>query len=897
MPLWLRRWFVRLGATLSGRRARDVREEHRLHLDLLEQDNLARGMSPELARDAARRTFGNAALLEETSHDLFSFRLVEDLVQDLRYALREVRRSASFTCVAVFSLAIGIGVVTATFAVTDAFMLRGLPVHDPDRLIAFSTSTSRSWATWSYPAFVAWRRSHDGLFEVAAGSDPFPVELPHDGGVAREARVSAVSDNYFRVIGVDLALGRSFTPDEGRPDGPDAVAVISEAFWTRWFGGLPDALGRTIELNGARYQIVGVTRKGFTGHVVGYPCDVWVPLARGPVLLHSPALLSDRWGGPRWLRVVGRLAPGVTLARAAAAAEIVRGRFTAQEAAALGTTRPDVVRDLTLKLVVLTANTGYAPERSRYAWPLLLLSGITALVFLVACSNFSSLMLARSEVRRPETAIRLALGGGMWRLARQAATECLLLAGAAAVGGALVARWATTMLLKEFAVMIVPITLDPGWDTRTLGFMAGCIGVAIVCGLWPWTRTSRSATLTAVCQSFDPNSRTHRAMAGRLTLVLQLTLCAILLIGAGLLLRTVVNLRSQDLGFDRNVLLVSLAPGQAGYSEPASAMLMQRIRDRLSALKGIQAVGISGQELLNPTNYWVDTTQQLTTDRGAVLARQQWTSAPVGPGFFAAVGMKVVRGRGFTDRDIESPAGVAVINSALARFLFGAQDPIGRGLRQGRRGPLQTVIGVVNNARQVSPRDRDVGVVYLPLRNSTRVVLAVRTATDPAAATSMVEHQLGAIAGDVPIEKIRTIAQVLDDGIAQERLMSAIAIMLGALVVLIGCVGLYALMAYDVARRAREMGIRLALGATKGRVIALVLRDSLLLLVPALAAGVPLGVASIRPLSSQLYEVRPFDPWTLIGVTVLLVGVTLLATLRPARAASRIDPIILLRAE
>ena len=295
------------------------------------------------------------------------------------------------------------------------------------------------------------------------------------------------------------------------------------------------------------------------------------------------------------------------------------------------------------------------------------------------------------------------------------------------------------------------------------------------------------------------------------------------------------------------------------------------------------------------TNYWVDGSQQLTTDRGAVVPGARWTFAAVAPGFFEAVGMSLTAGRAFADRDAHPAADVVVINRSLATFLFAEESPIGRRIRMNPRGQMQQVIGVVNDAKQVSPRDRAMGVVYLPLRGLARVVLAIRTADPPAAAVPMVRHQLGAIAGDLPIEKVRTIAEVLEGAIAQERLMSGISLILAALVIAIGCVGLHALMLYDVAQRTRELGIRLALGATSTRVMAMVLRDSAALVVPGLAVGVPLGIAASRPLSSQLYGVETNDPWTLASVALLLSVVTLLATLRPAQTASRIDPIALLR--
>jgi len=506
-------------------------------------------------------------------------------------------------------------------------------------------------------------------------------------------------------------------------------------------------------------------------------------------------------------------------------------------------------------------------------------------------------MLGRSEARLKEFVIRLALGGRRWRLIRQSATECVILACLAGALGLLLAHWAASVALRQFATMIRPVEFALEFDARVLGFAAACVAVVIMFGLWPCTRPARSASVSSVYLSTSHGARPRRrAIASRAMLIGQLALCAVLLMAAGLLLRTVINLRSQELGFDRNVLLVSVAPGGAGYSGEAAAMLLARIRERLLAVPGILAVG-AGPALLDSSNYWIVGSQELTTDRGVVLPGTRWTFASVGPGFFEAVGLPLVHGRAFDDRDAHPPADGVVINQSLAAFLFGADNPIGRRLTMGPRTPMQTVIGVVEDATQTSPRDRGLGVIYSPLRGFNRLVLAIRTAGAPSDAVPAVRHQLGAIAGDLPVENVRTIAEALDEAIARERLMSGISLILAGLVVAIGCVGLYALMSYEVAQRTRELGIRLALGATKARVVALVLRDGALLVAPALAIGLPAGMAASRPLSSQLYGVQAGDPWTLASVALLLTLVAWVATLRPARTASSIDPIVLLRAE
>jgi predicted permease len=899
MPVWMTRWLLRVRATLSGTQDREFREELHLHVQLMEEEYLAQGLSADEARRRARREFGNVTQFQEASHDLFAFRILEDFIQDMRYAVREIRRTPGFTGVAVVSLSVGIGALVATFAIVDAFTLRGLPVHRPDRLVAMSTLDSANWESWSYGAFRAWRESPDRRFDVAAASDVTAYDVaPPGSDKPHEVRVTLVSGNYFDVMRADVVIGRPLADADDSAAGAQPVVVISQAFWERWFAGAPDILTKTIDIQGRRYAIAGVAGKRFSGHAVAQPTDVWIPLVRQPQMMPgAPDLLKGRRAmEASWLRVVARLRDGIDIREASLSADLIHRRFVVGIAAELGESSPAVARARKRVVSLLTATTGFAPERARYGRPFLILSGITALVFLVACANFSNLMVARAARRRREFAIRLALGGGRWRLIRQSMTECALLAAGAGILGLLMAEWATTAALKQFAVMIIPIQLSLAIDGRVLAFAAGLALAATAFGLLPWVRQLRSAAALTMCQSTRAES-SGRAISGRIVMIAQIAMCAVLLVGAGLLFRTVTNLRSQDLGFDRNVLLVPLSPGGAGYRGDAAKMLIERIRERLSAVAGIQAVGVSGPALLDPTNYWIDDSQRLSTDSGVVLPGKHWALAFVGPEFFTAVGIPILQGRTFHDDDARPSNDVIIVNQSLSTLLFGNGNPLDRRVRLSSGSPLLSVVGVVGDATQTSPRDRDLGVIYQPVRGYGRVVLAVRTAGPPSEIAPVVAHQIGSIASDLSIDNVQTIAQALDAAIAEERFMSGIAIVLSGLVILIGCVGVYALMSHDVAQRTHELGVRLALGATGPSVAMLILRDGLTFVLPALSFGIPLGIIASRPLSSQLYGVDTSDPWTLSSVALLLTAVALLATFRPALTASRIDPIALLRSE
>jgi predicted permease len=893
MPRLLKRFLLRVRATLSAQQDRDTRAELDLHLRLLEEEYLAKGVAPSDARRLARREFGNPAVFQDASRDLFSFHPIEDLIRDLRYAGREMRRSAGFTAIAVGSLAVGIGAATATFAVTEAVMMRPLPVRNPERLVAFTTAADSDWGTWSYAAFARWQRASGGLYEAAAGSDVRPFRSARGSGEPpEEVPVSLVSDNYFDAIGARVVFGRPFAASDVAAPGSGAVAIVSDGFWRRRFGGAPDVLAKTIELDGVQFAIVGVAESGFTGHSVGHPVDVWVPLTMQPALLPGMRGLEESAGAEaRWLNVVGRLARNASVERAEAAARVARQVFLTEKAARLGANTREVARDRTESFRLIAGTAGDGAVRAQFARPLTFLAVITALVLVVACTNFTNLMFARAEARRREFVIRLALGGGQWRLIRESAAECLTLAAIAAALALLFASWATSMAMRLVSAL-EPLDFAIGLNARVLAFAGACVIAAAAFGLWPCMRVVRSTVISSV--HYRSGTAGARPVANRTMLIGQLIVCAILMFCAGLLLRTVINLRTQDLGYERDVLLIPIEAERPGRPPEAASALVEDLRQRIATIPGVQAAGVFGSALLDYRAYWVDGSERLRTDRGEAAAGTKWTFAFAGPGFFDAVGMRAVQGRPLSEAGY---AGEVAINESLARALFGNADPIGRQLAMNPKEPMLTIVGVMKDARQISPRDRGIGVAYLPIRRYGRVTLAVRLASPSLAQTASVRQQAQTILGDVQAGPTTTISQELERSIARERLTSGIALFLAVIVVLIGCIGIYALMTYDVTRRQREFGVRLALGATAGRLVATVLRDGAAILGPALAIGIPAGLATGGLLASQLYGVDARDPWTLSSVAVLLSVVAMAAALRPARLASRIDPMALLRHE
>jgi len=819
--------------------------------------------------------------------------LMQDFIRDLRYAARGMRRAAGFTAIAVASLGIGIGAATATFAVTEAVMLRPLPVRHAERLVGFTTAAESGWHTWSYAAFVRWRRESHGLYDAAAASEVRRMRSAHrDAAPPEEVAVSLVSDNYFDVIGARVALGRPFTPRDAAAPGAGTVAIVSDGFWRRRFGAAPDILTKTIEVGGVQLAIVGVAEPGFTGHSVGYPADLWIPLTVQPALLAGMAGLDESAGSEeRWLNVVGRLADNASREEAEAVARVTRQVFLSEKAARLGGSGPETARDRLESFRLIAGAAGDGPVREQFVRPLLFLGVITALVLVVACTNFTNLMFARAEARRREFLIRLALGGGRWRLIRECATECLALAAIAGALALLVASWSTSMAMSLVSAL-EPLDFAIGMNAQVLAFVGAAVAGAALFGLWPCARLVRSTTIASV--HHVTGTPAARPVAHRLLLIGQLVVCAILMFCAGLLLRTVINLRTQDLGYERDVLLVPIAGEPAGRPPDAAPAAVEQLRQRIAAIPGVQAAGVFASPLLDNRAYWVDGSAQLRTDRGEAAAALRWTSAFAGPGYFDAVGMRVAKGR---TPSATTGANEVAVNESLARALFGEADPIGRGFAVNPKAPMLTVVGVLKDARQISPRDRGIGVAYLPIRRYGHAAFAVRLASSALAQAASIRHQIQTTLGDAQAGTMTTISQELERSIAQERLTSTIALLLATLVVAIGAVGIYALMTYDVTRRRREFGVRMALGATAGRLVAAVLRDGAAIVVPALVIAVPMQFATSRLVAVQLYGVNARDPWTISSVAVVLSLVALGAVFRPARTAARVDPAALLRHE
>ncbi len=843
--------------------------------------------------------------------------MLNDIWQDLRYGLRALRKNPGFTAVATITLALGIGANTAIFTVIDALMLKRLPVRSPERLIRFEghyvnfvngVSDPRTSPTFPHSTFEKFRALTQVFSDVSGGAEidrsNVTINGPGGGLDGGQVVVGMASGNYFSNLGVRAALGRTFTPDDDRVPGGHPVAVISYSYWERRFARAADVVGRTLTLSGVTYDIIGVAPKGFRGDWVGKPMDLWVPF------MMASQVMPEVPGGPSRFpaRVIGRLKPEVTREQAQAAAQVLHQQILLQEAGP--NPSPERLKHIASWRVELApAATGYSPQRQSFGQPLAILMIVVGLLLLIACANVANLLLARASARRREMAVRLALGAGRWRVIRQLLTESALLAASGGALGLLFAWWGTNALaasVRSGPVMSVLVStttdLDLRPDGRVFAFTAIlCLGAAILFGLAPALRSSKVSLASALT---GRGARTDRAGGrfgpGRALVIAQVALSLLLLVGAGLFARTLSNLKAQDLGFDQeHTLLVWMAPVQTGRHGSALAELCQTVKERLSSLPGALSASVSMGGVLDGREGGLPSEQitiQNQSPRPGLLAHV----VSVSPGFFKTVGMPLLQGRDFTEQDNETSPRVAVINETMARFFFGDQNPIGRRFG-GRPGGETEIVGVVKDAKTGAPRDNR-GVIYDPYRQNQRTLrlnwsVAVRAAGDPTSLTADVRQELRNIDPALPVLRINTIKQQLDDVLFQERLIAALSSLFGLLAVLLASLGLYGVVSYTVARRTNEIGIRLALGATPAGALRMILKESLALALAGVAIGIPMTLAATRLISSRLFGVGPADTLTIAAAAALLLAVAAMAALLPARRAAQVDPMAALRSE
>lgn len=817
----------------------------------------------------------------------------------MRNALRSLRATPLVSLVAVLSLALGIGANTAMFSILDSLLLRALPVRDPGRLVLLRLGTQQT--SWTNPIWEQIRARGD-LFDgvLAWGTTRFNLA---SSGPSDFVRGIFASGSFFDVLGVPPHVGRTLTASDDRrgggPDGP--VAVISDAFWRKHFGGARDVIGRTLRLDRVAFTIVGVTGPGFFGPDVGRGFDVVVPLGTEPLIRGRDSALDQRsyW----WLNVMGRLKSGQTLAQAEAALRGVQPQI--RQATIPANWRPDQLKYYLSDAFGLDpAATGPSYLRERYQRPLEAMMVVVGLVLLIACANIANLLLARATARRRELSIRLALGASRVHLARQLLSESLLLSGLGALAGLVFARWGSALLVQQLSTRTNAIVLDLALDWRVLGFTAAvAIATAMLFGTVPALRAARVGPNEALKEQGRGVVGGGRLWFGHTLIVVQVALSLVLVVAAGLFVHTFSALVNRDLGFDRNPVLVVNVDALRTHTLPADrASLYERVRQAVATLPGVASTAgsvvtpVSGSTWM----YTVTVPDGLEVPKGssATVYVNQIT-----PDWFRTYGTPIVAGRDFNAGDrIDAPA-VAMVNEAFVRARIGAGNPIGRRIVQpsspsNPRPPLE-IVGVVGDAVYRSLRDPVPPTMYVPLAQvkepSSSIGLSVRAA---GGSPAQLAHSITAALADVDPDltlTFRPLADVVNASLVQERVVALLSGFFGALALLLAGLGLYGITSYAVGRRRTEMGIRLALGAQPGAVLWLVLRRVSLLVLGGIAAGAGVSFWAGRFVLTLLYGLTPRDPLTLAAAALVLVVVGATAGWLPARRAARTDPASVLR--
>jgi putative ABC transport system permease protein len=873
-----------------GARPNDIDDEIRAHLEMARQDRIAQGESSTAARAAARRELGSVALVTELTREVWGWPSLERLWQDVRYATRMLRRSPGFALVATASLALGIGANTAAFSMADAALLRPLPIADPARVVALHAQTPQQGMNGlSYPDFldvVSRTRAFEGL--VATRTTRLALSRPADP-VPQVRFALMVSPRFFQVLGVQPALGRAFTDEESTIPGRDAVLVLSDELWRTQFGGDPRVIGSTVHMNGQPFTIVGVAPAQFTGLSQFLHPALYAPITAlsGPA---GPAnLLEDR--ASAFLTVRGRLARGVTLERAQA-------ELTAL-ARALEATHPQSNRTRTFTVrTEIGARIAEAPPTLAIVTLLLALAG---LVLFIACANVAGLLLARARSRGREIAVRLAIGAGRVRLLRQLLTESLVLSGAGAIAGMALA-WLVIRALAAWRLPTdTPIGLNVQLDLRVLLFTAAAAMASVLLfGLAPAWRTA-SPTLTDALKSGEGSAAGQIRQRGRHALVVaQIAVCAIVLVVSGGLFDAFGRMVLMDPGLraDR-VMMLDLDPELVGYSPDRTRELYRQLIDRARALPDVRSATLASAIPFRPN--FVD--QEIVPEGFAFPRDERSARVPVNvvdERYFATIDLELRQGRAFASTDGPDAPRVAIVNETLAARYWSGQNPVGRRLRLGVDGPFAEVVGVARTGKYGSLAEAPQPYLYLPFAQQprARMTLMVASAGDPRALATPLLQIVRAIDPGQPVFNVRDFRTYFEQGaLGLPRVlmqMTGVAAMVGLTLAL---VGLYGVVAYSVSRRTREIGIRMAIGATRLDVLGLVLRQGLTLSTVGTLAGLAVSAPLFRLMASGLEGLGGLSYWTLAIVPVGLVAVTLAACWLPARRAARINPTMALRAE
>lgn len=900
----------------SSRRNEALREEMELHLAEKAEELQQDGLTAAQAMAEARRRFGNISLKQEESREIWMTRFLSELLQDLRYGWRAIAANKAFSALAILSLALGIGANTTIYSFMEAILLRALPVSDPESLVVFNwqsgppQNAARQWnhvmhglqgrgwptgngnmASGMFPYGAFENLSQDNaLFSTVFGYFDAHNRNIAIGGHAASAPTEYVTGGYFRGLGVSPAAGRLIDANDDQAGAP-AVAVISFALSQQRFNGPAVAVGQPILVDNVPFTVIGVTPPEFFGVDPAASPDVYLPLRANLLVDGAAAARIYPDHNFYWIEIMGRLRPGVTLAQAQAA---LAPRFQQWVAASAFT---DGERANLPALTLNPGGAGLGSLRRQYAKPLWVLLAMVALILAIACANIANLLLARAAARRREMAVRLSLGAGRFRVVRQLLTESVLLASLGGAVGVLFAFWGMRALTFLFSRGQENFTLRAELNWQVLAVTAALsIGCGLLFGLVPALQSTRADVMPALKNGTGggPRRRVQHVLV-----VAQLAVSFLLLVAAGLFVRTLDNLHAVQLGYTReNVLLFSLNARQAGHRAAEIPNFYATLRKRFASIPGVNAATLSQSSIINAGFTGPAIKGRLAI--GAVEVKDARTFS-AGPAFLATMQIPLLAGREFDDRDQPGAPPVAVISERLARIYFPGENPIGRRIALPDDKRDLEIVGVSANVRYGGLKNEDDSAltIFVPASQfpSDRVTYALRAASDPLAFVRTVREIVRDADPRIPVTNVATQAAEIDRTINRELTFARLCGAFALLALLTACVGLYGTISYNVTRQSAEMGIRMALGARPGAVVWLILRHTLLLAAVGLAASVPAVLVATRLVQSFLFGVQPYDPGILaVAGLVLLIAATLAGYL-PARRASRIDPLVALRSE
>ena len=911
-------WFR--AVSQRGRLEDEMEAELTGHLESMTTDLMRAGYSRSEAARLARIALGSAAVHKEGMRASLGLRLWDDLGADLRYGARRLRRSPGFTCIAAFSLALAIGANTTIFSVAKRLLLDRLNVPQAEQLRLFHwtgdkhVAVNNMWGapdadsggmggtSFTFPGYETMRRDNRVLEDLFAFKNLPRMNATIDG-TAQIVRGELVSGNYFDQLRVLPELGRTILPSDDVQGAPP-VALLSDAFWQRAYGSSPAVVGRVLKVNMVPVTVIGVTPRGFTGtESVQAAPDLFLPLSTQPAVEpqgKGGSLLGQASPELWWLNIMGRTKAGVSETQARAALNVsLSGVVLATHKMDAGETLP--------RLSLADGSRGLFLSKQQYGKPLVVLTAVVGLVLLLACANIASMLLARSAARHREISVRLALGAGRWRLLRQMLTESLLLSALGGVLGLSMAFFGRNLIPALLSNPWNPTLFDTSFDWEIFGFTAVMtLATGLFFGIAPAWAATRAEVNPSLKEAAQTTTHGRKGLGGKAIVAFQMMLSTVLVCGAFLFVRTLSNLSQIDPGFrSDNLLLFAIRQPESRYPAPLDLALHARIEERLRALPGVDGVTLSEVAYLSDE---MESSNFLP--EGEKLDPNREQSAPnnsVGAGFFATMGIPIIAGREFNAHDTATSRKVAVISESLARKAFPGANPVGRHFlahwhpREGKPGDRIEVVGVCADTRHWSLKQNPVGMFYEPYLQSSNLdygaTYEIRTRQRPDSLAPALRRAVQSIDPDLPLMDLRTQREQMDAAMQQERIFAALTTGFGLLALALACVGVYGVMAYSVASRTNEIGIRLALGALPRRVLGMILREASWISLAGVALGLGSALLLARLVKSMLYGLQPADPMSFCAGVFLLVAVGLAASWIPARKAASVQPMEALRHE